>query len=559
MATRARSKVPQFRVRVPATVVDRLRGKQVLLYLSFDAGPPFVVTPTIGDEVAFSLGTKDAVVAAARNDAALDHLRRLFDMMAMEPVKISHKDLVAYSGEVYRAYVAFNEADPGESMAWRMHKALHRATLEGRIANPPAAILSATDASTGSELFGTGDLTEAVDALPAGQHDGLEDRFGLLADWVLIRHRLHLTAEDRQRFLRLIGTASLDAGWQLKRNSEGDYSPDPKAARFPPIQTVTATKPKATIDDIFNDWWTEAEALGRKKRTRAVYRSAIDRLIESLGHTDAARVTEDDMLAFKKQRLKAVSAKTFIDADVPGIKSVFGWACDNRKIASNPALVLVKLRRPKKARVRPKWFTSQEAAAIFRACLSVEQKAKEDTKTWAAKRWVPIIAAYTGCRIGEALQLRKADIFEESGYHVFRITPEAGDVKTNELRLVPIHEHLIELGFLEFVEQSADGHLFAKGSYKRVYDFIREVVTDPAVAPNHGWRHFFTFVAIDLGIEARIYGAIQGHAPRTAGESYGDVSVRAMARAIAQIPRIEWEKDRDANAPASETEKFESR
>ena len=550
MATRARSKVPQFRVRVPSTVMDRLRGKRVLLYLSEHAGPPFIAAPKIADDVAFSLGSKDPVVASARQDAALDHLRRLFDMTATEPVPISHKDMVALSGEVYRAYVALNEADPGEPIAWRYHKALHRATIEGRIANPPAALLSATDAATATELFGSGDMTEAIDALPADRHDGLEDRFGLLADWILIRNRLNLSPNNRQRFLRLIGTASLDAGWRLRRNAEGDYSDDPKAKRFPAIETVAAVRPRQTITGLFYSWWTEAQALGRSKSTHDGYKNGIDRLVEFLKHDDANRITADDAIKFKDHRLKTVTAKTFRDADLPGLKSVFGWGVVNRKIKTNP-FAAVSVKRERKIIVRSPGFTDDEAAAIFQHCLGYQRKPKEAAKTAAAKRWAPIIAAYTGCRIAEALQLRKEDIFEESGHRVIRFTPEAGSIKTGRFRLVPIHEHLVELGFLSFVNESDDGPLFATGAYKRVVDFIREVVPDHNVQPNHAWRHRLKTISRDLGFDPRVVDAIQGHAARTAGEAYGDVSVIAMARVIDKIPDIDPEKGRDPKVPAS--------
>jgi integrase len=531
-------------------VVDRLKGKRVLLYLSEHAGPPFIATPKIADDVAFSLGTKDPVVAAARQDAALDHLRRLFDLTAIEPVTISHKDLVALSGEVYRAYVALNEADPGEPMAWRYHKALHRATIEGRINSPPAALLSATDATTATELFGTGDLTEAVDALPAGQNDSLEDRFGLLADWILIRHRLHLWPNDRQRFLRLIGTASLDAGWQLKRNAEGDYSCDPKAKRFPAIETVAAIRPRQTITGLFDLWWTEATALGRSRSTHDGYKNSIDRLVEFLKHDDANGITPDDALRFKDHRLKTVTAKTFRDADLPGLKSVFGWGVSNRKIKANP-FATVTIKRERKIVVRSPGFSDDEAASIFRHCLEYQRKPNEFAKTAAAKRWSPLIAAYTGCRIAEALQLRREDVFKESGHNVIRFTPEAGSIKTGHFRLVPVHRHLIELGFLSFVDESGDGPLFATGAYKRVVDFIREVVTDPNVQPNHAWRHRLKTIARDLGFDPRVIDAIQGHAAKTAGDGYGDVSVVAMALVMDKIPSIDLKKVRDANAPAS--------
>lgn len=537
MSKRSRSNVPQFRVRVPSKVVDKLRGKRVLLNLSNENDRPFIKTVTIGTDISFSLETNDRLIAESRQANALDHLRRLFELTEAEPVALSHRDLVALSGAVYLLYQEIHGDNPGEPSAWSYHKALHRAALEGRISNPPPAALMPNEAGAARELLGEGDLTERVNALPVHQFDALEDRFGILADWVLIRYRIPLTPNDRRRFLQLVGTASLDAGWQLRRNAEGDYTPDVKALRFPSIETVTAVKPKLKITDLFELWWREAKATGRSQKTHDTYKGAIDRLVKHLGHDDAGRVTEQDMLAFKDARLKVVTAKSLKDGDLPGIRSVFGWAVDNRKLTRNPADA-IKIKAEKKIRSRPKGFTDQEAEAIVRACLDYSRKPKEDAKTAAAKRWAPLIAAYTGCRIAEALQLRKEDIRRESGHHIFDLNPLAGSIKSGNYRLVPVHEHLVELGFLNFVEGSNDGALFAKGSYKRVLDFVRAVVTDKRIQPNHAWRHRLKTISRNLGLDQRVLDAIQGHAARTAGEDYGDVTVHAMARVIAAIPRV---------------------
>jgi integrase len=445
--------------------------------------------------------------------------------------------MVALSGGVYLLFQEIHGDNPGEPSAWAYHKALHRAALEGRIKNPPPATLTPNEADAARELFGHGDLTEAVNALPADQYDALEDRFGLLADWVLIRHRIHLNPNDRRRFLQLVGTASLDAGWQLRRNAEGDYTPDVRALRFPSIETVAALKPKLTITGLFDLWWQEAKATGRSKKTHDTYKGAIDRLVKHLGHDDARRVTEHDMLAFKDARLKVVTPKSLKDGDLPGIRSVFGWAVDNRKLAKNPADA-IKVKAEKKRRTRDKGFTDEEAKAIFVACLGYVRKPKEDVKTAAAKKWAPLIACYTGCRISEALQLRKEDVRKDSSHRVFDFNPAAGSIKSGAYRLVPVHQHLIDLGLLRFVEDADDGPLFAKGSYKRVLDFVRTVVTDKRVQPNHAWRHRLKTIARTLGLDHRVVDAIQDHAPRTAGEDYGDVTVTAMARVIAVIPRV---------------------
>ena len=101
-----------------------------------------------------------------------------------------------------------------------------------------------------------------------------------------------------------------------------------------------------------------------------------------------------------------------------------------------------------------------------------------------------------------------------------------------------MHSHLIELGLLSFVEDCESGPLFAKGSYKRVVEFVRKVVTDERVQPNHAWRHRFKTITRNLGLDHRVVDCIQGHASRTSGEDYGDVSVIAMARVVAAIPQI---------------------
>jgi integrase len=173
----------------------------------------------------------------------------------------------------------------------------------------------------------------------------------------------------------------------------------------------------------------------------------------------------------------------------------------------------------------------------------------ERPETFAAKRWVPWLCAYTGARVGELAQLRKEDIQREGKHWTITITPDAGTVKNNEARTVVLHPHLIELGFIKFVQAAPSGHLFIRPSSKgdvlgplqglknRLAEFARAVVPDRNVAPNHGWRHRFKTVGIEAGIEHRILDAIQGQRPRNVAEGYGEVTIKTQAGAIAKLPR----------------------
>ena len=78
-----------------------------------------------------------------------------------------------------------------------------------------------------------------------------------------------------------------------------------------------------------------------------------------------------------------------------------------------------------------------------------------------------------------------------------------------------------------------------QGLKNRLAEFARAIVPDPNVAPMHGWRHRFKTVGMEAGIPTRVLDAIQGHAPRTAAEAYGEVTIRTMAAAIERLPKVE--------------------
>ena len=355
-----------------------------------------------------------------------------------------------------------------------------------------------------------------------------------------------MDAESRPILLATFAAALRDASVARERNAEGDYSPDPKASRFPdwqpPEERPAAPKPKAataatktTLPGLLDAWWTERKAAGLKPSTHESYRATMLAFTAFLKHDDPARVTPEDVVGFKDHRLatpspktgKPLSAKTVRDSDLTALRAIFEWAVANRRMASNPAKE-VRLRLGKPRKLRDKGFTDAEAKAILKATLEREP-GKAWRETAAARRWVPWLAAYTGARVGELAQLRKQDLRQDGPHWLITITPEAGTVKTNEARVVPVHPHLIEQGFVAFVQAAPAGHLFLRpaadgdvlgplqGVKNRLSEFARGIVSDPNVAPNHGWRHRFKTLGITAGAGERVLDAIQGHAPRTAG------------------------------------------
>jgi integrase len=278
------------------------------------------------------------------------------------------------------------------------------------------------------------------------------------------------------------------------------------------------------------------------------------------GTDNLAEITNQTMVDWKKHPLDQNKAnRTINDVYFAAARSFFNWAVDNQKAGANPGEA-VKV-RDRRVRETGKALNQPQAEAILRE--SLRPSTGRVSKSFAdAKRWGPWLGAYFGARINEITQMRGADIRKETidgeDVWVATITPETGTVKNGVARDVPIHPHLIEQGFLEFVKRKGPGPLFydpnkARGGkrenpqYIKVGNKLAEWVRDYAigdadVAPNHGWRHKFNVDARDVRMDPDVRDAIKGHASRTEGERYGGhAPLRAMWIEINRLKRYEVE------------------
>ncbi|MCS8504519.1 site-specific integrase [Pseudomonas aeruginosa] len=105
-----------------------------------------------------------------------------------------------------------------------------------------------------------------------------------------------------------------------------------------------------------------------------------------------------------------------------------------------------------------KAFTMSEVETIFSGYIYQGALPPDRTKAYPFWFWLPLIGYFTGARTNEIAQLDTADIREIDGYPCFDFCSdnpkafEAKRIKTNEDRQIPIHPRLIELGFLDYVE-----------------------------------------------------------------------------------------------------------
>lgn len=560
-----------FRARVPADVIEAARGQTIVLPFPSEGGEPeHIAFVRPGNEVKFSLRTRDPAIAKSRHGLALAELERRWNAIRSGPQALSHRQIVALSGEVYRLFVERFDENPGNPDMWAAVKAFNRAAREGRIVTAPRLSADEVMRSVEAAAPWAPELTTSVNALPediSQRVDAMEERFGWLADWVLALHGVVTDGASRLRLLDAVEQAATDAAWRLKRAAQGDYSPDPKAQRFPAWSGTSPTpkpetarkkqQPAASLKGLVEGWGRE-----RLPRPKTLYehQRVAKAFATFVGHDDAAAVTPENVVAWKDSLVASgkLASKTINAKYLTPLGTIFNWGLSNRRIPSNPAQGIRSAGRAAPL-TRDRSFSPEEVTTILKAALHAHNNpGRTAAETLAARRWVPWICAYSGARVSEVTQLRAQDFRQEQGVWVFRISPEAGAVKTDKPRTVPLHPDLIRQGLLDFVSANGDGPLFyreararrggaarehpSKTVAGRLAEWVRKIgVTDPKVQPNHGWRHLFMTLCRthDVGEEARYF--IVGHTKRDTGQHYGEASATGLYREISKLPAFEME------------------
>lgn len=316
-----------------------------------------------------------------------------------------------------------------------------------------------------------------------------------------------------------------------------------------------SSRPPVSLTALFEEYVTDSQP---SPATVKSFRNKVHAFIRFLGHDDATQIAKRDIVCWKDHLLKSgqkdgsgLSAKSVKDGYLPAIRSVLNRGANSGQLTENAAAGVTVARDTRRRLLRAKSFTDEEAREILAATL-IKHSGRRSPDRALAVRWVPWLCAYTGARVNEITQLRREDIVKIDGVWSIRITPEAGSTKDGKARTVALHPHLIEQGFVEAIA-SIDGPIFydpsrarngsdenpqAKKVGEMLARWVREDVgiTDREVQPNHAWRHRFKTVARDVRMPIEIRDYIQGHAARTEGEAYGEVSVKATYREIRRLP-----------------------
>ncbi len=362
---------------------------------------------------------------------------------------------------------------------------------------------------------------------------------------------------ERATLAKHLMRAEIEALQRTLERDRGDYSGQPSDPLVkPPAGGSDVAKP-VRITSLWSDYVKSRVTAGFMKDGGIRQRPVIKNLRKFLGHNDARQITRRNLLDWRDELIKTLSAKTTNDIYLSTVRSMLKWAHDEELLSENVGGT-VRQAKPKKQRARDPGYSDKEALAILKASRAYGARpdafgvVREKEQSVAAKRWVPLLCAFAGARVGEMLQLRKEDVREDNGRWIVRITPDAGTMKAGHYRDVPLHRQVVAMGFVDHVKAAKDGPLFhgspdptkavsaARAQSNKIAAWLHEAGLVPdSLQPSHAWRHRFKGQARELGLDMRVTDAIQGHAGKSAADDYGDISLIAKARVIDAMPEYD--------------------
>jgi hypothetical protein len=377
------------------------------------------------------------------------------------------------------------------------------------------------------------------------------------------------------RFLPHFVAAQADAYRDLQRAARGDYSPSAAATKFPERTTA-----KLDLVTFFEEFVAKGGLKGGANGPTAKrWRPKIKMFTDWLGHRDLTRMTTLDGYGWVDHLTeKGFATKSVRDVWIASLSATAGFATERRKVSINVfrGITVRDAAEDEDAASelpRQKGFTLPQAEIILTATLDARSHLISE-ETMAARRWLPWLCAYSGARVNELTSLYPVDVAPDKETGIWCLVIKPGLEKTAQWRKVPIHSHVIEQGFLDYVEKrrraklplfydpsrsrgGKPGNPQLKKVAERVGDWVRLGLGVENVQPNHGWRHRFKSVARHVKMDREVEGFITGHRPKRAGASpdYGDRWVETMANEIEKYPRYEPCKQSSAslrNGPEEE-------
>ncbi|PSO22731.1 DUF6538 domain-containing protein [Bradyrhizobium sp. MOS002] len=426
-----------------------------------------------------------------------------------------------------------------------LQRVVHELGREAQIRNPPAGAKWAQGTQLRDEEQNDEEREFDEQAL---------DRF-------LSRTGYDLTEADRKRFLPMYVEAQRQISVDLTRAARNhDYSESNAFAKNAP-----SLSNRIDLVQAFEFYCDKAGIKGGATGPTAKrWRPKIAAFCEFVGHTDLCRMTRNDAYRWVDHLTdEGVAKKSIREVWIASLRAVAGFQIERGLFTSENPFSRIRVRGVKSTKTsNKKGFSDSQAATILTATLGTFSHLTTP-ETRAARRWIPWVCAYSGARVNEITSLLPSDVRPdpETGILCIHLRPEM--TKGDYERVIPVHSHLIEQEFAEFVEKRekaglplfydpkrAEGGENANPQWQKVAERLGEWVVKSlrvtGVKPNHAWRHRFKSVSREVGMHPEVEAFITGHGGsddpdeiKKVSLNYGDPWVKTLKKTIELYPRYE--------------------
>lgn len=247
-----------------------------------------------------------------------------------------------------------------------------------------------------------------------------------------------------------------------------------------------------------------------------------------------------DAMAYQKSLVdKKTFANKTIKKRVSYLKTIFSKSYRNHILEKNAFdIEIVKVKKNGKDRLP---FDQTDLTAIFSSPIFTKGERKSGGGGEASV-WIPILAYALGARQEEICQLRVANLKTQNDFYYLEITNldeegvEVSHLKNeSSIRNVPLHQDLIDAGFIKFVQAQKDTFIFnelslRESSTKRSVNwgkwFMRYLRDTVGITHRkkvfHSFRHTFIDLCRNNNVSAEVRKALTGHVEDGMANIYGD-------------------------------------
>lgn len=288
---------------------------------------------------------------------------------------------------------------------------------------------------------------------------------------------------------------------------------------------VVQQKPNEPLISILIQEYLEEHKAALARKTLSCYTTDLKIFLNNIEDKPINQFTKQDFNQFRetlktlpkynkagKEPIAAQRANNIIS----NVSTFFKWCVDERDVLDKNFAQGRSLPKPKTDANERERFSKEELQLIFSSETFIAPNASK-----LYNYWVPILAYYTGARLAEISLLRNEDIYQsDEKIWSISINEKYRTLKNKtSIRDIPIHDDVLKLGFIEYVQNCKKNCIFetfsAHGRHDdaigKSFTRLKKSLGFGAGKVFHCFRNTFIDEAYQQGMDKALYKDYVGH------------------------------------------------